>query len=222
MLPDLPQTEIAIVEFTNSFRKESALQQVKPNARLAAAARAFAQYLAKVDKLEHTADGRKPADRAVAHGYGYCLVAENLAMNLDSRGFETRQLAHAMVEGWKTSPGHRENLLLRDATEIGVAVERVAYKHPKYVSVQLFGRPDSLKVTFSIQNSSGKAVDFTLGDQPDRLQPRETATFTECSPRALSIDRPGEMPARFDPRDGDRFIVRQGAGRGVKIDLERK
>ena len=30
MLPDLPQTEIAIVEMTNAFRKENKLGEVKP------------------------------------------------------------------------------------------------------------------------------------------------------------------------------------------------
>ena len=142
MLPDLPQTEIAIVEMTNAFRKASALQEVRPNGVLAAAARAFAEYLAKSGQFSHEADGRKPEDRALAQGYSYCLVAENLARNLNSRGFESRQLAREVVEGWKGSPGHRENLLLGDATEIGVAIVRVPDKHPKFVSVQMFGRPD--------------------------------------------------------------------------------
>ena len=98
-LPDLPQTEIAIVEMTNAFRKESRLGEVKPNAALTAAARAFAEYLAKTGKFAHEADGRQPAQRAEASGYRYCLVAENLAMNLDSRGFETRALARAGRRG---------------------------------------------------------------------------------------------------------------------------
>ena len=52
-----------------------------------------------------------PPQRAEAQGYRYCTVAENLALNLDSRGFETRQLARKAVEGWKASPGHRANML---------------------------------------------------------------------------------------------------------------
>lgn len=222
MLPDLPQTEAAIVEMTNAFRKTNALQETKPNAVLAAAARAFAEYLARTGKFAHEADGRKPEDRALAQGYSYCLVAENLARNLNSRGFESRQLAREVVEGWKGSPGHRENLLLPDATEIGVAVVRVPDKHPKFLSVQMFGRPDSLKATFSIQNQSGKAVTYTLGDETDRIAPREIVTHTDCSPRPLSIDRASQGPARFEPRNGDHFIVRQGSGAGLKVDIERK
>jgi hypothetical protein len=222
MLPDQPQTEVAIVELTNAFRKASALQEVKPNQALTAAARAFAAYLAKTGKFAHEADGRKPEDRAQAQGYQYCLVAENLAWNLNSRGFESAQLAREVVEGWKESPGHRQNLLLRSATEIGVAVVRVPDRNPKFLSVQLFGRPESLKVTFSIQNRSGKAVPYTLGTETEVLQPRETVTHTDCDARPLSVDKGDKAPPRFDPRDGDRFVIRPGAGRSIAVTVERR
>lgn len=221
MLPDLPQTEVAIVELTNAFRKTGALQAVKPNPALAAAARAFAEYLARTGKFAHEADGRKPEDRAQAQGYRYCLVAENLAWNLNSRGFESAQLAREVVEGWKASPGHRENLLLRGATDIGVAVVRVPDRNPKFLSVQLFGRPESLRVTFSIQNQSGKAVSYTLGAESEVLQPREMVTHTDCGPRPLSIDKT-DKSQRFDPRDGDRFVIRPGAGRSIEMHVERR
>src|SRR5262245_66468796 len=95
-LPDLPQTEIAIVEMTNAFRKEQRLGALKPNAALTAAARAFADYLGRTGKFAHEADGREPHQRAEAQGYRYCLVAANLAFNLDRSGFEERQLALAV------------------------------------------------------------------------------------------------------------------------------
>src|SRR6516225_3405417 len=109
-LPDLSQTEIAIVEMTNAFRKEHRLGEVKPNAALMAAARSLAAYLATTGTFGHEADGRSPAERAEAEGYHYCLISENLAMNLDSRGFESRALANAAVEGWRNSPSHRANM----------------------------------------------------------------------------------------------------------------
>src|SRR5262245_66507113 len=89
VLPDLPQTEIAIVALTNAFRKQHQLGELKPNVALTAAARAFAAYLGRTGKFAHEADGREPHQRAEAQGYRYCLVAENLAFNLDSRGFES-------------------------------------------------------------------------------------------------------------------------------------
>ena len=178
-LPDLPQTEIAIVEMTNAFRKDNKLGALKPNAALTAAARAFADYLGKSGKFGHEADGRQPAQRAEAQGYRYCTVAENLALNLDSRGFETQQLAREAIEGWKGSPGHRANMLRPHVTEIGVAVVRAPDRDPKFISVQLFGRPESLKIQFTIENQAGavgalqagRGDDLTAGADDRHLYP---------------------------------------------------
>ena len=219
-LPDLPQTERAIVEMTNAFRRESKLGEVKPNAALTAAARAFAEYLARTGKFAHEADGRQPAQRAEASGYRYCRVAENLAMNLDSRGFQTLALAGAAVEGWKDSPGHRANMLQRTVTEIGVAIARAPDPDPKFISVQLFGRPESLKVEFRIENRTGAAVPYALGEETHTLPVRAVVTHTSCDPEQLTFEQVGAAPQRLEPRNGDRFIVRPGTGSAV--DVERK
>jgi hypothetical protein len=216
-LPDLPQTEVAIVEMTNAFRKENRLGALAPNRALTIAARAFADYLGKSGKFGHEADGRKPAERIEAQGYRYCLVAENLALNLDSRGFETIKLARDAVEGWKNSPGHRANMLLPGATEIGVAVVRAPDRNPKFISVQLFGRPDSLKVEFSIANRTGTAIGYRLGEEKATLSPRTIVTHTRCEPDKLTFEK--AAPA-YEPRNGDRFVVTP-KGQGVEVSLER-
>jgi hypothetical protein len=45
VLPDLPQTEVAIVKMTNAFRRQNALQELRPNAAQTTAARAYAECL---------------------------------------------------------------------------------------------------------------------------------------------------------------------------------
>src|SRR5262245_37990109 len=110
-LPDLPKTEVAIIEMTNAFRRQERLGAVVPNTELTATARWFAEYLARTNTFAHEADGRQPADRVKAHGYQFCMVAENLSLNFDGRGFTTSGLATKAVEGWKNSPGHRQNML---------------------------------------------------------------------------------------------------------------
>lgn len=219
MLPDLPQTEIAIQQMTNAFRKEHQLGEVTPNAALTAAARAFAEYLASTGRFAHEADGRQPHQRAEAHGYRYCLVAENLALNLDSRGFETVKLARDVVEGWKRSPGHRANLLQAGATETGVAVVRAPDKDPKFISVQLFGRPQALQVKFSVDNRSGAAVQYALGEETHTLPPRAIMTHTSCEPGDLTFDKTG---ARYQPRSGDTFVVRAGPAGSLQVETQRK
>jgi hypothetical protein len=221
-LPDLPQTEMAILEMTNAFRRESKLGEVKTNPALTAAARAFAEYLARTGKFAHEADGRQPAQRAEASGYRYCLVAENLAMNLDSRGFEAGALAGAAVEGWKNSPGHRANMLQPTVTEIGVAIARAPDRDPKFISVQLFGRPESLKVEFRIENQAGAEVRYALGEETHTLPARAIVTHTSCDPEQLTFQKAAAAMQRFAPRSGDRFVVRSRAGAALVVDLERK
>jgi len=221
-LPDLPQTEIAIVEMTNAFRKDNRLGALKPNAALTAAARAFAQYLGRSGKFGHEADGRQPAQRAEAQGYRYCAVAENLALNLDSRGFETGQLARDAVEGWKDSPGHRANMLRPHMTEIGVAVVRAPDPHPKFISVQLFGRPESLKAEFNIENQSGVVVSYRLGEEAIALPAQTIATYVRCDPETLTFEKAGAAGRRHQPRNGDTFVVRAAAGGAIAVDVERK
>jgi hypothetical protein len=221
MPPDLPQTEAAIVEMTNALRKEHKLGAVTPNAALTAAARAFADYLAKSGTFAHEADGRAPHERAVAQGYRYCLVSENLAMNLDSRGFESRQLAREAVGGWNKSPRHRANMLQPGATEIGVGIARAPHRSAKFISVQVFGRPESLKVQFSIENRAGTAVSYSLGEELETLPARATVTHTSCDPAELTFARAGLAAARFIPRDGDRFVART-SGSMITFANERK
>jgi uncharacterized protein YkwD len=220
MVPDLPQAELAIIEKTNAFRKANALQELKPNPALTAAARAFADYLARSGKFSHEADGRTPQDRVLAQGYRYCLVAENLAWNLDSRGYDTSRLAREVVEGWKASPGHRENLLLPGATEIGVAVAQAPNAAPKFVSVQVFARPESAQVRFAIRNLTGSAVPYVLGAQSETVQPRETVTHTDCEPRPLQFQA-APSPAAFAPKDGDRFTVRAGKKGVIEVSIDK-
>ena len=45
-------------------------------------------------------------------------------------------------------------MMLPFVTEIGVAVAPASATEPKYIAVQLFGRPDSTKYTFKITNKS--------------------------------------------------------------------
>ena len=223
-LPDLPQTEIAIVALTNAFRQENRLGVVAPNKELAAAARWFAEYLARTDKFAHEADGREPQQRAATHGYKYCMVAENLARNLDSRGYSAQRLAAEVVEGWKNSPPHRKNLVEADATEIGVSVVRAPDKHPKFVSVQMFGRPETSKIVFSITNTAQVPVSYTLGKESQVLEPRTIVTHEFCASGKISFDRAGNwltgssIGVSFEPQNGVSFTLLQTAGNRVIVE----
>jgi hypothetical protein len=225
-LPDIAKSEAAIVELTNVFRASEKLGRVKQNAELNAAAKLFAEYLAKTGRFAHEADGRKPADRARAAGYRFCSLSENLASNLDSRGFTSKGLAELAVEGWKNSPGHRRNMVEPGVTEIGVGVAKAPDLNPKYVSVQLFGRPESLRYKFKIENRSGATVTYNALGESSTIEPRVIATHTVCDEGEIVFERAGSwltgvaLGARFKTRDGAHYVVTSGADGRVRVDLQ--
>jgi len=219
--PDLPQVEIAIVEMTNAARRENSLGEVERDPELTKAARGYAEFLTTSTTFSHTADGRQPADRAKAAGYQPCIISENLSSNLDTRGFETRQLAREAVDGWLSSPGHRANLLAEHVVDIGVAVAK-APGEERYVSVQLFGRPYELAVQFRVNNASGQTVAYAFRGESYEIKPRYTSRHTACLPGEIAFRRPGseDVIARYQARDGDIFVLRR-RHQGVKDELVR-
>ncbi|MEZ5853531.1 MAG: CAP domain-containing protein [Hyphomicrobiaceae bacterium] len=224
-LPDLAKTETAIVRETNAFRQTKDLSQLKRNAALDAAARAFAKYLAKSGRFAHEADGRQPADRAKAAGYAYCTIAENLSMNLDSRGFKTEQLARDTMDGWKKSPGHLKNLTLPGVTEIGVGIARAPGPDPKFLSVQLFGRPESLAFQFSVTNKSHVPATYTYGGQSYTIEPLQIATHKGCDPGEIVFERSGSwltgsrLNAHYKARNGVQYVLRPGPDGHVHVHM---
>lgn len=209
--PDIPQVEIAIVEMTNAVRKQHNLSQVKPDPELQEAARKYAKFLATSTVFSHTADGRQPADRAKAAGYEPCFVSENLSSNLDTRGFQTRQLADQAVQGWLHSPGHRRNLMMKDVTEIGVGVAK-APGEERYLSVQMFGRPQTLAYNFRINNASGLTVTYEFLNRTQEIKPRYVTRHTACLPGAITFRQPSAekgVIGRYEAHDGDIFVLRK-------------
>lgn len=204
--PDLPQVEARVVEGTNAFRRELGLAPVKRNALLEETARSFAQYMARTGKFDHDADGSTPMARAKAHGYDYCVVAENIARQYSSRGFATAELGRDLVQGWKDSPGHRRNLADPAVTEIGVAIAHRSYQGLQdYYAVQLFGRPASEAVHFSVRNETRSDVRYRVGEKAYTLGPRYSRTHTECVTKALEFEAPAAK--RFEVGNGDRYVA---------------
>jgi Cysteine-rich secretory protein family len=218
---DTPAAEAAIIAATNVFRKEYNLSALKPNAQLAAAARAYAKALAARGELTHTANGTTPASRAKAAGYAFCEIAENLAVIYDSRGFMAPAYAKRAVAGWEASPGHRENLLRANVTETGVGVAGAGDNDPRYVSVQLLGRPVALEYTFTVTNAARQTVTYVFAGRQTSIAPRETIRHTTCAPGTLAITTGPQAVAvaRYEAHDGQVYTLKPRAGGGVTVDV---
>ena len=224
ILPELPKVEAAIVEITNTVRAEAKLPAVVVSPQLTAAARAYANLLAASGQFTHEADGSL-SDRTQRAGYQHCLVAENLALHQDSRGFQSRALAVAAMEGWLNSPGHRKNIMTAELTEIGVAVAKAPDKDPKYIAVQLFGRPESMSISFQVSNTSAETVSFGFNGKARELTPHMAVTMHSCSAGPLSFEKKGAKPfsARYDAKDGTNYVVSGDSGAAsLKVEISKR
>ncbi|HJV62761.1 MAG TPA: CAP domain-containing protein [Albitalea sp.] len=211
--PDLADVAQAIVEQTNDLRRSQGLAPTAANRQLGEAARYFAEYMARTDQYGHEADGSRPEQRALAKGYTYCLVSENIAYQFSTAGFAGADLARRFVDGWKQSPPHRHNMLEADAVETGVAVAH-STRSGHYYAVQMFGRPAALRVAFRIANRSPARLHYELGGQTFDLPPRVTRTHEQCRADLLRLRLPGErQPVTIEPTQGGRYVVERSASR---------
>jgi uncharacterized protein YkwD len=102
-----------VVDRTNAERARHGLRTLTVDQRLAAAAQGHSADMVRRAFFAHESpDGRQVWDRAVAAGYAYRKVAENIAAG--------QRTAEEVVRGWMGSPGHRANILDGDLTQIGV------------------------------------------------------------------------------------------------------
>lgn len=213
--PDLPHAERLIVERSNTFRADDGAAPLKVESRLAAAARQFADFMARTGDYGHEADGHTPFQRAQAQGYAWCLVAENIAMQYSSAGFETEDLAERFMRGWIESPDHRRNLLNPAVTEIGVAVSHG--QNDRYYAVQVFGRPASQILRFEIENRSTRAVQYRLGPTTYVLPTGGTRRHEACTVAPIELIVPARPdPVRVQPRDGGQYRI-EGAGPTIRL-----
>jgi len=103
------------LRLVNGYRREKGLKALKLDAALTKAAKMHSRDLAKWDRISHYgSDGSNPWDRVKRAGFKARLAAENV-------GTGQATLKEVMA-GWKQSPGHNKNLLLADATHMGIAL----------------------------------------------------------------------------------------------------
>jgi uncharacterized protein YkwD len=131
---EMTAQEKELLGLTNQARAKEKLAPLKPSPLLFKVARAHSANMARQGKMEHVLDSKNPAQRAMAGGYDYAKVAENIAW-ADSEKAPVREI----VQGWLNSKAHRDNLLDRRLQEIGLGIARND-KGEVYFT-QLFGTP---------------------------------------------------------------------------------
>jgi uncharacterized protein YkwD len=125
--------ETPIITWTNMARQQYGRPVLTPNARLTWAAQQHALNMAAQEIMSHTLDGRTCADRVKLTGYPYVVVGENVAYNFGYANPDWK-----LFESWVKSPGHWQNIMHPEFTEIGVGVAQS--RSGKFYACQVFGR----------------------------------------------------------------------------------
>lgn len=130
--------EAEILRLTNIQRAQHQLPALLAEEGLSSLARHHAQNMARFDFFEHQdQEGLQVGGRQKK--YYPQLMAKSIGENLAFHQNSKREYDPAeIVEGWMNSPGHRENILSKDFSHLGVAVLLTG---DKLYSVQNFAYP---------------------------------------------------------------------------------
>jgi uncharacterized protein YkwD len=128
---ELSKQEKEILDLTNRERKNKDLPPLRVNSVLVKVARGHSQNMAKQEKMDHVLDGKNPYERIKSAGYRYYHAGENVASGNVS--------AKDIMEAWMKSKIHRDNILRKEYTEIGIGIVKDEKGMSYYT--QVFGRP---------------------------------------------------------------------------------
>jgi uncharacterized protein YkwD len=123
----------AAASMISGYRSNNGLPAVTLDPELMRLAQAQADLMARRDKLDHNL-GKPFVVRVRQSGYDAKVAAENIGA-----GYHT--LAEAF-SGWRDSPPHRANMLLRGATRIGIAAVYTPRSKYKVYWALILAQPD--------------------------------------------------------------------------------
>lgn len=126
----------AAASMISGYRANNGLPAVTLDPELTRMAQSQAEVMAQRDKLDH-AVGKPFNARLKAAGYDAKSAAENIGA-----GYHT--LAEAF-SGWRDSPPHRANMLLKGATRIGIAAVYTPRSKYKVYWAMVIAEPDERK-----------------------------------------------------------------------------
>lgn len=113
--PDAARMAKATLAGINDQRAAKSLAPLTADPRLTEAAQAHACDSAARNRMGHKgSDDSTLADRARRVGYGYRELAENVAQGYPGPA--------SVIRGWMESPGHRRNILMRNAQDAGLGL----------------------------------------------------------------------------------------------------
>ncbi|MGB0757080.1 MAG: CAP domain-containing protein [Patescibacteria group bacterium] len=148
---------------TNQARLEAGLEQLQINEHLVSAARSKTEHMIAEGYFSHISpDGRKPWQFIDTTQYSFSHMGENLAMDFSS--------ADVVHSAFMNSPTHRDNILHKEYTEVGMAVlVGDLFGRETIVLAQFFGK-EQFTNTLAIANNLEEPTEPVLPVDTDTEQ----------------------------------------------------
>jgi uncharacterized protein YkwD len=183
-----------LISLTNQERQQQNLIPLKHSTVLDQAAMLKAQDMLQKDYWAHVSpDGIEPWHWFEVAGYQYQTAGENLARDFDT--------SSGVVSAWMASPTHKENILYRSFTEIGMAVVNgQLLGHDTTLVVQLFGTPPvPTNVAFAQPSSTPTTKPTTIVTNPP-TNPENTISQITLTPSPEVPIQPETIDPTIPPR----------------------
>ncbi len=133
-------SEKEILFSINEQRISSRLEPLILNTRLSSAATNKSIYLLENNYFAHnTPDGKQFSSWIKESNYEYSLIGENLATNFHN--------SKDILKAWMKSNSHRDNILDKNFTEIGIGFNE---KNNQTMVVVIFGRSNKLPLSLEL------------------------------------------------------------------------
>jgi len=216
----LSQVEQRVLELTNAERRQKRLKPLKHEDLLQKAARTHSLDMFKHQFFDHAnPEGRTPQDRiAIVHRGLIGTTGENIWSQNGWDFSKVDELAQRAVNGWMNSPGHRENILRKKFTHLGVGgvgKGDQVWLTQNFASIQAF-----LKQPLNIELKQGELLNLATNPVSQRKAPVKYAFWLPnkgvLAAEVLSISDqqinvgPGEYRLRFYFPEKGRYLIYPG------------
>jgi uncharacterized protein YkwD len=185
------KVEKLIWEKTNQERDKAGLNPLGYESKIADVARKHSQNMAVNGFFDHTdLDGNSSSDR-IAIGNPdlyFSNSGENIAINY---GNSEEEAATNLVKAWMDSPPHRENILNKGFTYIGVGIY---FKGNKIYGTQNFAKPIArLKKGLPAYVNQGESINPEFRYYPGGMDKSQLVVFVEFPNSQVSYNINGSI-----------------------------
>lgn len=204
------------LDLVNGARVQAGVKPLIFDGELLKASGDHSAWMDQTDTFSHTgAGGSSPFERMKAAGYSYTSAGENVAYIGGSRAATMdRADVEQLHQNLMNSPGHRENILNPNFSEIGIGLDHGDYRGmPAVFVTQNFGKPTASEAAETDKSSSG-TLTAKPGTEPENPAPPPPPPGTPNTPPDPSVP-PAPTTPPVDPEPGFKLALHETFDRGL-------